>query len=110
MDLDDLPVKELPKESRKILSNGGGFFHKLPDGKKIEFKLITGADEKKAARFMRGTPDLLEVLGLRIVSIEGVDRSKKIRFLEDMEVSQHRYLIDAFDDADGGIETEIEVE
>ena len=47
---------------------------------------------------------------VRIVEIEGVEDSGKRQFLEEMELGDAAALLDRFDEADGGVETTIEVE
>jgi hypothetical protein len=73
---------------------------------------MTGADEVRAASALRVGRDgmLLTALALRIVEIEGVKTEDKRRFLDDMEMADAAALLDCFDEADGGVETSIEVE
>lgn len=110
IDLDDLPVKMLPEESLEKLRNNDPFIAEVA-GYKIQFRLTTGADEKKGAKFLKGLQQrIVDVLNLRIVAVEGVEGKDKRKWLDDLELRDHRDMLDAFDEHDGGIETEIEVE
>ncbi len=113
LDLKDLPVRALSEEARAAFRDGNRLETVLPrDGRKVWFRLMTGADEVKAAAALRTARDgmLLTALGARIVEIEGVKAEDKRRFLDDMELADAAALLDRFDEADGGVETSIEVE
>jgi hypothetical protein len=108
--LSDLPVKALPEESVAKLRNKDPFVVEVA-GKTIQFRLTTGEDERKGAKFLKGMQQrILDVLNLRIVSVEGVEPKNKRAWLEDLDLQLHRDMVDAFDKFDGGVETEIEVE
>ncbi len=113
LDLDDLPVKKLPEESRKLYKDGNRFATEFADGTKIFFKLPSGEDEKKAQRFLRGDLDTIAALRVRLLGIgtgdNAVDISKWQDYLEDQEFADLRDLLEHFDEVDGGIETTIEV-
>lgn len=110
IDLDKLPVKKLTDAGRQHLKTGVPLEVTI-DGVLVKYRLPLGLDERKGARFLRGSnPDVLRALALRIVEIDGVDRSKTIEWLEDREFASHRALVEAFDEHDCGIETTIEVE
>jgi len=57
-----------------------------------------------------GEGTLLAALALRILEIENVAEHDKRKFLDDMELADAAALLDRFDEADGGVETRIEVE
>ncbi len=95
---------------RRSLVNGGRFETCTQSGTRIWFRLMTGRDERRAAKYLRGDANILAGLAMRIDEIEGIDKSKKVEFLEDLEGIEHRDLLDAFDEADGGVDTNIEVE
>lgn len=110
INLDDLPVKQIPEESLVKLRNNETFTASV-DGKTIEFRLTTGDDERRGTKFLRGmNQQILELLNLRILAVEGVERKDKKKWLSDLDLSAHRDLLAAFDEHDGGVETEIEVE
>ena len=113
LDLKNLPVRVLSDETKAAFRDGNRFETRLPrDGRKVWFRLMTGADEVRAASALRAGRDgmLLTALAMRIVEIEGVKSEDKRRFLEDMEMADAAALLDSFDEADGGVETSIEVE
>jgi hypothetical protein len=112
LDLDDLPVSPLSDAAKAAFKAGNRFETKLQDGRKVWFRLMTGADEVRAAGALKNGRDgmLLTALALRIVEIEGVADSDKRKFLDDMEMADAPALLDRFDEADGGVETSIEVE
>lgn len=113
LSLRKLPVKQLSESAKEAFRSGNRFETKLPrDGRKVWFKLMTGADEARAAAAIKNSRDgmLLTALGLRIVEIEGVAERDKRTFLEDMEMADAAALLDEFDAHDGGVETTLEVE
>ena len=113
LNLKDLPFRPLTTEAKEAFRNGNRFETKLPrDGRKVWFRLMTGADEIRAASALKAGRDgmLLTALGLRIVEIEGVQENDKRKFLDEMEMADAAALLDQFDEADGGVETTIEVE
>ena len=113
LNLKDLPVRPLSPEAKAAFKAGNRFETKLPrDGRKVWFRLMTGADEVRAAAALKpGRGDMLiTALALRIVEIEGVADGEKRKFLDEMEMADAAALLDQFDEADGGVETAIEVE
>jgi hypothetical protein len=111
--LTELPVRHLSETSKAAFKAGNRFETKLPrDGRRVWFQLQTGAEEVRAASHLRASTDrvLLTALAVRIVEIEGVPSKDKLRFLEEMEMADAAALLDEFDAADGGVETDIEVE
>jgi len=111
--LDELPVTRLSDVAKAAFKAGNRFETRLPrDGRKVWFRLMTGADEVRAATVLRNGRDgmLLTALALRIVEIEGVPDADKRKFLDEMEMADAAALLDEFDEADGGVETSIEVE
>jgi hypothetical protein len=113
LNLGDLPVRTLPDDARAAFKNGNRFeAHLGRDGRKVSFRLLTGADEARAATLRRQGRDnlLVEAVALRVVEIDGVADKDKRRFLEDVELGDLAALLDAFEAVDGGVETSIEVE
>ncbi|HYM97540.1 MAG TPA: hypothetical protein VET26_09570 [Candidatus Sulfotelmatobacter sp.] len=113
LNLKDLPVRPLSDAAKAAIKAGNRFEIRLPhDGRKVWFRLMTGADEVRAASVLRAAKDgmLLTALALRIVEIEGVPDTDKRKFLDEMEMADAAALLDQFDEADGGVETSIEVE
>ena len=113
LDLLELPVKGLSPESIDIFKNGNRFETALPSaGKKVWFRLLTGADERKipALRSKAESNLMTALFAFRILEIEGVKPQEKRRFVEDLELSDAMYLRSEFDRVDCGVETAIEVE
>lgn len=112
--IDELPVKTLSQEVLDEFKNGNKLCTTVPpDDKKVWFKLLVGADEVKISKAVgSGNREgaLITGLALRIVEIEGVNKQDKRKYLEDLEMADLLGLVDAFDESDGGIETEIEIE
>jgi hypothetical protein len=113
LNLKDLRVVQLPEAAKAAFKAGNRFETKLPhDGRKVWFKLMTGADEVRASVAMKNSRDgvLLTALALRILEIEGVPSTDKRKFLDEMEMADAAALLDLFDQVDGGVETSIEIE
>src|ERR1700755_725446 len=80
LDLDALPVRRLSDKAKAPFKAGNRFETRLlRDGRKVWFRLMTGADEARAAAAMKGSRDgmLLVALAQRIVSIAGVEEGGK---------------------------------
>ena len=111
--LSELPVRSLTKEALAAFRAGNRHETRLPhDGRKVWFRLLTGADEQRAAKSLKASQGglLQTALLARIVEIEGVPEVERRRFLDEMELADQVALLDRFDEADGGVETRIEVE
>jgi hypothetical protein len=113
LDLRQLPVRPLSDSSRAAFLAGNRFETTLPQaGRKVVFRLLTGADERRLAA-LRGKAaerPLTTLLGFRLESIEGVDTQDKLRFIEELSLGDVAFLRAEFDRVDCGVETEIEVE
>ena len=113
LNLQELPVVPLADGSKAAFKAGNRFETTLPrDGRRVWFRLMTGADETRAAQIFKTGRDgaLLTALALRIVEIEGVPAQDKRRFLDELELGDAAALLDQFDAADGGVETDIQIE
>jgi len=113
LSLKDLPVRSLAEAAKAAFKEGNRFETTLPrDGRRVWFRLMTGADEVRAAAALKSVRDgmLLTALSLRIVEIEGVTDKERRAFLEEMEMADATALLDKFDELDGGVETTLDVE
>jgi hypothetical protein len=113
LNLDELPVRPLSEESRAAFMAGNRFDATLPDARrKVTFRLLTGADERRMAAARKGALDqpLKTLLHARLESIEGVEPKDKRQFLEDLAMSDVSFLLGEFDRVDCGVETSIDVE
>lgn len=113
LNLQELPVVPLSDAATAAFKAGNRFETTLPGiGRKVWFRLMTGAEEVRAASVLRAGRDgmLLTALSLRICEIEGVPDHERRKFLEELEMADAAVLLDQFDEVDGGVETTIEVE
>lgn len=113
LDLCDLPCRPLSEESRAAFVAGNRFETRLPDaGKRVWFRLLTGADERKIPQIRRGAGERLlsAMLAFRIVEVEGVEARETRRFIEDLTMRDADFLVDEFDRVDCGVDTTVEVE
>jgi hypothetical protein len=113
LDLRELPNRSLSEESRAALADGNRFETVLPNAeKRLWFRLLTGADERRLPQLRRNAGDRLlsAMLALRILEIEGVEARDKKRFIEDLTMRDADFLVDEFDRVDCGVDTTIEVE
>ena len=113
LNLDELSIRTLTDENRETFVNGNRFKTTLPEsGKPLWFRMLVGEDEVKLARLRRGTDelDLFDLLGFRIVEIDGVEPRNKRAFIDDLSMGDADFLIDEFDRVDCGIDTAIEIE
>jgi|SRR6185503_1122771 len=113
LNLQELPVVPLSDAAKAAFKSGNRFETTLPrDGRKVWFRLMTGADEVRAASVLRAGRDgmLLTALALRICEIENVPDHDRRKFLDELDMADAAALLDQFDQADAGVETTIEVE
>ena len=105
--LTDIPVKAFPAWALEAFSSGNRLVTDV-DGVKYTFRLLTGKEERAA----NPRPDklLLDALSARILEIQGVEGNDRIRAIDDFDLSTAQALIEKFDDADGGVETTLDVE
>ena len=113
LDLHDLPCRPLSDQSRAAFEQGNRFEATLPGaGKRVWFRLFTGADERKLPQLRRNAGERLlsAMLAFRVVEVEGVDARDKRRFIEDLTMRDADFLMDEFDRVDCGVDTTIEIE
>ncbi len=113
IDLDkQLTVKPLPPASIERFKNGNRFPITIPGtGHKAHFQLQTGRSEAAGVKLVkaRGATQLIScALYLRVPEVEGVDN--RLAFFDDLDLGDANALIQAMDEADGGVETDIEIE
>lgn len=108
----DLPHKTVPASVLASIAAGENLASKLPDGRAISFRLLTGKQEKQAAKLARSQKaDLFTAaLATRIVAIEGVEPANLLATISDLELSDVRELINTLDESDGGVDTTLNVE
>lgn len=112
IDIDrDLPIKEVPHDSVLAFKAGNKLTTRVVLSgreREVTFKLTTGKDEGKT----RGRKEhvLTDSLAIRVLAIEGVEGNDRVRFIENMELSETDALIEALDAADGGVDVRLDVQ
>lgn len=111
LNLCDLPVKVMPDPARESLKTGRDLTATV-GGKKLRFRLMRGEDEARQMQIVRQNPGrtLAVALNGRVTEIDGVHKNDKLRHLEDLPLGEANALLALLDEADGGVETEIQVE
>lgn len=110
--LTQLPVYPLPPASvEKIRARDNRFDAKTADGSAVVFKLMTGHDQHTSAKMLRevGNDIMAAALHARIMEVDGVEPSALKEWINDLSLGDAQVLIDAFEEADGGIETSFDV-
>ena len=85
----------------------------LPDaGKRVWFRLLTGADERRLPQLRRSADDKLlsAMLAFRVSEVEGVEARERRKFIEELTMRDADFLVDEFDRVDCGVDTAIEIE
>lgn len=112
--LRDLTVKPLSEESRAKFRAENRFDVEIPVvGRRAVFRLLTGADERRIAQLAKAKRQapISTMLDFRLVEIEGAEDARARRtFLEELPMGAIPDLLRAFDEADCGVDTDIEVE
>lgn len=127
--LSDLPYRALPASSLAQLKVANEFTCTLPDGKACKFRLQTGEGSADAGKIIRRGrslqgvgrgPALIHVLASRILTIDGVGKKKRlndpnepdpmVEYLGELDMPDLIELTEVLDEADGGVETTIEIE
>lgn len=111
VDLSELPIKPLPESSREHVVVGTALKVTLPLAqKKVSFRLLRGKDEAGVQRLEKQKKSTLasSYLRYRTVDIEGVPEHSWTEFYRKLDSDDASFLRAAFDDADCGIDQEIE--
>lgn len=115
---EDLEVETLPDATCTAFLNGNRFTTEIVDSegttRQVVFQLLTPKLENKIEQVVNMAPKERATAGIaqRIVSIEGVENGKGPikRFLNDLDAGAVLDLLEAMDEVDGGIQTQIEIE
>lgn len=113
VDLRQLPTRTLSDASRARFTAGNRFETLLPAaGRRVAFKLMTGADERKLPMLRRNADGqaMSAVLAYRCIDIDGVGQHEKRRFIDDLSMSDADALVEAMNDVDCGVQTTLDVE
>lgn len=118
INLNDLPKKPLPEESKELYLSGNSFMTQV-DGRVVKFRLMTGRDQMKLAKAIshikrssnskEGRQEKM-LLGLasRINEVEGAE--DVLAWLEDLDLADITQLMRAMEKVDCGVETGITIE
>jgi hypothetical protein len=104
----DLPVKRLSDADRACFASGNEFVTKDKSGRAVHFKLPTGQDEVIAARAASFDSAFIMSMERRITGIDGVPIVRK--YLEESPFGDLLALLDAFDEHNCGVDTDIEIQ
>lgn len=114
IDLNDLEIKPLPESSKQHVQIGkdSPIEIELPSGPVVGVRLLRGKDERQLQKLAKQKKDIMSSAYLRYitVSVEGVPDNKLLAFFQDMSGSDASYLRAAYQEADCGLEQEIELE
>lgn len=111
LDLNEFPVKKLPESSKDHVSTGTPLAVTLPiSGKVVRFKLLRGEDDKGLSKIQKARENELAsaLMRFRIVEVEGVSQADLTPWIEDMSGADSSFLRAAFEEADCGLEQEVE--
>lgn len=114
----DLDVYELPDSSIEKIAEGDGIFEGEVDGVTFRYKLLYGKDEDTNIRQVDMAPDRQATtsLAMRLVEVETRDgrtltENRDIqKWAESIDFGTSMDIVQVMDYADGGIETNIEVQ
>lgn len=113
---EDLPVKPLPEESKRVLAQRGRFESQTLSGVTVTHRLMTPSDDKPMKDFLRQikrkNPGVLERLANLSVTIDGVqgaerDVMKRWNFFKGLDLGELNDLREKFEAIEGGIDLEI---
>lgn len=112
---DELKVKRYPIAALREHVEGRRFTATLA-GKRVEFGLMTAADEKLMAKFVEQntkeeTDRLIATIAFRCRTVAGIPNKRDvIEWLNDLELADVLAFRDQMDELSGGVDTSFEVE
>jgi hypothetical protein len=115
VELSKLDRKDMTDETRAHLAEHGNTFTRtLPySGKKISFKMLTGADERRVVAATKDNPDALlsSTLLVRITGVEGARTpSERRAVVESMDLEDATWIQQEWEAVDSGVSTDVEIE
>jgi hypothetical protein len=104
VDLSTLDIRQMPTPEKRLYED------KLPGGSMVRWHCMNGRDEEKLARLGSGVG--LDQLSLgMLVRIESVDDAPPtLVTLKNLSMKDRNYLRERFDDAEGGVDTALDME
>jgi hypothetical protein len=121
VDLSELEVWPLPEESKQAFVNDEELSVELPlSGRTVRWKLLIGKMEHHAVKSIKQSPKTIasEALALRISRVSGFDDETRLDpetnedlrgWLRNLDVEDSDFLRDAMMEAEGSIETVIDI-
>jgi hypothetical protein len=115
VNLSELDRKDMTDEVRAhLFERGNEFVRTLPYcGRKVSFKLLTGADEKKIIEATKNEPDRL-LSSTMLVRLTGIEKartpSERRDFVEDMDLEDAQYIQREWEAVDCGVDTDLTIE
>jgi hypothetical protein len=104
----ELPVQRLSDDGRALFAAGNVFSTVDDNGKTVRYRLPIGQDEQIAAKAAGFDGAFIQAMRQRIISIDG-EQDVRV-YLEKCEWKALLALLEAFDEHNCGVKTDIEVE
>lgn len=110
VDLNEFPIQQLPESSHPHVSQNVPIRVRLMSGPEVSFRLLRGKDERALQKLQKEKGQSLSsaYLRFRVIKIEGVADPEIQAYLRDLDGDEAAYLRAAFDQADCGVDQEIE--
>lgn len=119
--LEDLEFQPYSEDDLDVIKNGESFTGSLLDGREFTWNVLTGKDEKRAAKKARrarsqadksGRGGLISVaISERLKSLDGKTNKRQIlEMIEDLPDEEFDNIIEQLDAHDGGFDDQVEVE
>jgi hypothetical protein len=103
VDLSELEPRKMPDPKKR------SFDEILPSGKPCRFHPMTGKDEERLAKFDKNKADTLSLsILMRLDSLE--NKAPTLQDVKDLGLRDRNFLRDQFEDTEGGLDTEVELE
>ena len=103
VDLSELTPKEMPDRKKR------SFDETLPSGKVCKFHPMTGKDEERLAKFDKNKADTLSLsILMRLDFLE--NKAPTLQDVKDLGLRDRNFLRDKFEESEGGLDTEVELE
>lgn len=103
IDLSTLELKKMKDPKKRV------YDQKLPSGIECRFHPMTGRDEQRLVKFDKHKTDTLSLaILMRLESLNG--KPPVLKEVKDLGLKDRNFLRDCFEDIEGGLDTEVELE
>lgn len=111
LDLKDLPVKKVTEADLETFKAGNRFETEF-GGRRVVYRLPTGETASKIEQHMERSPEgrLTAAIKQRLIEVEGVESHAWQEWLQDLDAMDLEDMVELFDEHDGGVETDIDIE